>query len=341
MREISRDSVEQCSMLITYFREVDTKLNTIRESKAASYYPSISSFIQKVQNQFQKKINNIKQKMTGILPHIRGGGAEEKELLRMLEDFKSTIFTAEYFNPWFEIQYDEIKAFDSYVKKVENKGLIIVKTEGELATQMNDDRKSGLAISANFVPIQHDKLVSDLERSFVENTAEYVYPMNDNAWYNNKSFIGKFVKCQEGILLASKVPDNKENFAFFVEMKYKTKENSCCLQIYEDGSMVDEDFQLSAGALSIQNIGFNNKKMQVEGTNNSGTVVKNEIRFKIISETSWRNPITQLPKLCPGTYLAQMRCVLKHRIVGHWLPEDPLQFTINISFNFLMLTLFF
>ena len=136
------------------------------------------------------------------------------------------------------------------------------------------------------------------------------------------------------ILLASKVPDNKENFAFFVEMKYKKTENSCCLQVYEGGSLVDEDFQLSAEALTIQNIGFNNKKMQVEGTNNSGTVDNNEIRFKMISETLWRNPITQLPKLCPGTYLAQMRCVLKHHIVGQWLPEDPLQFTSNGKCDF-------
>ena len=35
VREISTNAVEGCSELISYFREVDTKLNTILESKAA------------------------------------------------------------------------------------------------------------------------------------------------------------------------------------------------------------------------------------------------------------------------------------------------------------------
>lgn len=87
VREISTNAVEGCSELISYFREVDTKLNTILESKAAVYFPSISGFIQKVQKQFSKKINNIKHKMVSILPQIRGGGAEETELLQILEDF--------------------------------------------------------------------------------------------------------------------------------------------------------------------------------------------------------------------------------------------------------------
>ena len=190
---------------------------------------------------------------------------------------------------------------------------------------MNADKKSGIAVAANFVPIQDEQLISDLEKEYVANPAQYVYPVNKEAWYNNKDFMGKYIKLQKALHVVSMVEENKANVDVFVKIKYENTANSCLLEVYKGGSMVDGNFELRPEALEIKNICFNNETFQVEGTS---TAVKKEQRFKMVSETLWGKQMELLPKLAPGTYLAQIRSILKHGIVGEWLPENPLQFTV-------------
>jgi len=327
VKEISEDAVNDCSKLMSYFRDVETKLSTLKLSKTAQYFPDFQAYVEKIQGLFSKMSNLLKVKMVKILPDIRGGGTEEEKLLQMIKEFQSSIYSQEYFNGWFSCQRSEIRALDEFLIKLEKENVTITKDKGELVTKLFTNKIGVIALTSTLVSTQDPELITDLGRGDVDNPANYDYPTNKNNWMEEENFLGKLLKLQKNFLLASKVPDNKENFEFIFDLRYLTKENSCTAKFYKDGLVVEEEVDLSSS--DITNIRFNRDTNQVEGDSNETLDVKKEIRYQLIKDNSWRTPTERIPKLKGGAYLAQMRCVFNNGLVGNWLPKDPIEFTVK------------
>ena len=125
VREISTSLLTQTQQCMAFLQNVEMQTNDLSKSEVFDYFTGFRSQI----SQFQERVAEFKlgftKQLSTLLPLVRGGGSEERELANILTHMQKSPFSRESITAWLDGKEGDVRALSQYLT-------IIKKTKGNL-----------------------------------------------------------------------------------------------------------------------------------------------------------------------------------------------------------------
>lgn len=268
-RLISSDLVSKVEVVMKSFHTIFMRANDLLLQDICIKFESIQSqitdFILYV-NRF--KMNFVKE-LSSILPTIRGGGAEEKELAELISSVERSPFNSKETIKYLHGKSKEINILAQQLKNMSKEPIIkfaFPDTDCELSSLTVDDEFEHVVCFAFNVTTEAPAYIKNL-KDYLETGSSTPTVADGNEWFNQPDLVKSLYTKSKSFLNFAKANSNSKTTAFVV--------TSC-----------NEEIDSSGPVIALYTIGICN---DFEPPGNPGIPVVQSITAEAV-ELSWKKP---------------------------------------------------
>ncbi|XP_044860115.1 stonustoxin subunit alpha-like, partial [Mauremys mutica] len=250
VREISIKLIFDAQTALEQLIELDMRCNDMIRP-IATIFPEIKKKIQQFKDLCQQHRQTFQQQLAGILPAIRGGGAEEGALVDILISKKQSPFNTQRLNEFLDTKEQEMNYMDSYLTLLHNVKVISSKSELEKIVL---SPKHDSVVSFTLTSLHNkEPYLSDLnfwlQRQFLEKihdsaSASSPYEKsNSKQWFEDEEIRRKARKFAKSFLDFTNVNKSQEKTQFIVASVPDEDNPGASIYLYADGELISTNFE--------------------------------------------------------------------------------------------------
>ncbi len=138
VREISIGLVTQTQKLFQDLEELRMRATDLQKSDVYTNFSGIQKQLSHFTEMISEYKTGIAKRVSTILPHIRGGGAEETKLAEVFEQHHSTVFDQHSLSSWLQGKEQEEKVLKQYLTGLQCDGVQFAFSPGDLDAIITD-----------------------------------------------------------------------------------------------------------------------------------------------------------------------------------------------------------
>ncbi|XP_065442534.1 uncharacterized protein LOC135981869 isoform X2 [Chrysemys picta bellii] len=251
VREISITLIFDAQTALEQLTELDMRCNDMIKNPIATTFPEIKQKIQQFKDLCQQHRQTFQQQLAGILPAIRGGGAEEGALVDILKSKEQSPFNTQRLNEFLETKEREMNLVDSYLTLLQNVKLVSSESELEKIV-LSHEHDSVVSFTLTSL---HNKepYLSDLnfwlQRQFLEKIHDSALASspyeksNSKQWFVDEEIRRKARKFAKSFLDFTSINKSQEKTRFIVASVPDEDHPGAAIYLYEDGELVSTNFE--------------------------------------------------------------------------------------------------
>ncbi|XP_039374203.1 stonustoxin subunit alpha-like [Mauremys reevesii] len=251
VREISITLIFDAQTALEQLTELDMRCNDMMKNPIATTFPEIKKKIQQFKDLCQQHRQTFQKQLAGILPAIRGGGAEERALVDILISKNQSLFNTQRLNEFLDTKEQEMNLVDSYLTRLQNVEVVSSRSELEkivLSPEHDSIVSFTLTSLHNKEPYLSD-LTFWLRREFLEKihdsaSASSPYEKsNTKQWFEDEEIRRKAQKITKSFLDFNNVNKSHGNTQFIVASVPDEDNPGASIYLYADGELVSTNFE--------------------------------------------------------------------------------------------------
>ncbi|XP_042702981.2 uncharacterized protein LOC101952298 isoform X1 [Chrysemys picta bellii] len=251
VREISLTLIFDAQRALEQLTELDMRCNDMMKNPIAITFPEIKKKIQQFKDLCQQHRQTFQQQLAGILPAIRGGGAEEGALVNILKSKEQSPFNTQRLNEFLDTKEREMNLVDSYLTRLQNVEVVSSKTELEkiVLSPEHDFIVSFTLTSLHNKEAYLSDLNFWLQGQFLEknqesaSTSSPYEKSNSKQWFEDEEIRRKARKFAKSFLDFTNVNKSQEKTRFIVASVPVEEHPGTAIYLYEDGELDSTNFE--------------------------------------------------------------------------------------------------
>nr|XP_028606277.1 uncharacterized protein LOC114607335 [Podarcis muralis] len=293
VREISLALIYDAQSVMEQLSEIDMRCNDLAANPIASTFPEIKLKIKRFQDFCKQHRQTFQQDLAGILPLIRGGGKEERVLVDILTSINQSPFNGQRLNEFLDTKEREINMVKSYLDILSE--LETISSQNKLE-EVVLNHQNEFVVSFTFTSL-HDKepfltsLQHFLQKRSADPTGVQNAPEEWNAWFERKDIQRKARKAAKSIVDFAQVNESNGKTRFLVASVPDQDNPGATIYLYEDGEMVNSNFELPSKPLPplIGRIGHESVQLTFQPAEyGRASISSYQVEYKIAGEENWK-----------------------------------------------------
>ncbi|XP_028606277.2 uncharacterized protein LOC114607335 [Podarcis muralis] len=293
VREISLALIYDAQSVMEQLSEIDMRCNDLAANPIASTFPEIKLKIKRFQDFCKQHRQTFQQDLAGILPLIRGGGKEERVLVDILTSINQSPFNGQRLNEFLDTKEREINMVKSYLDILSE--LETISSQNKLE-EVVLNHQNEFVVSFTFTSL-HDKepfltsLQHFLQKRSADPTGVQNAPEEWNAWFERKDIQRKARKAAKSIVDFAQVNESNGKTRFLVASVPDQDNPGATIYLYEDGEMVNSNFELPSKPLPplIGRIGHECVQLTFQPAEyGRASISSYQVEYKIAGEENWK-----------------------------------------------------
>ena len=251
VREINSTIVNNITKVLEQLHEYETTCNDLLKTNACNSFAGLKRQIWEFKEMIFEYRIAFQRQLLPVLPEVRGGGAEESELIKILKEREKSPFGEKWFSHWLQEKQSEVKILDRYIDTLS--GIDIAKKTGDLDAVCMDPSNKHVICFTIFRPagdLYLSAMKAYLQNPDVHLQAELVIkkaPTDQSMIHNSRAFL-QFFK-------SNNVTEKRTKFVI-AEQETESVGTSGHIYLYIDGILSHSKFvpPSSPGNLSITDV---------------------------------------------------------------------------------------
>ncbi|XP_039374189.1 stonustoxin subunit alpha-like [Mauremys reevesii] len=251
VREISNVLIFDAQTALEKLTELDMRCNDMMKNPIATTFPEIKNKIQQFKDLCQQHRQTFQKQLAGILPAIRGGGAEEGVLADILISKNQSLFNTQRLNEFLDTKEREMNLVDSYLTVLQNVEVVSSKSELEkiVLSPKNNYVVCFMLTSLHNKELYLSDLTFWLRREFLEKihdsaSASSLYDKsNSKQWFEDDEIRRKARIFAKSFLDFTTVNKSHGNTQFIVASVPDENNPGASIYLYADGELISTNFE--------------------------------------------------------------------------------------------------
>ncbi|KAG6923233.1 stonustoxin subunit beta-like [Chelydra serpentina] len=298
VREISSVLVFDAQTALEQLTELDMRCNDMMKNPIATTFPEIKKKIQQFKDLCQQHRQTFQKQLAGILPAIRGGGAEEGVLVDILVSKNQSQFNTQRLNEFLDTKEREMNLVDSYLTRLQNVEVVSSKSELEKIVL---SPKHDSVVSFTLTSLHNkEPYLSDLNfwirREFPEkihdsaSASSLCEKSSSKQWFEDEEIRKKAQKFTKSFLDFTNVNKSHGNTQFIVASVPDEDNPGASIYMYEDGELVSTNFEPPSKPLPplIDGIRHNCAQLTFNPSDSGRAAISGYlVEYRIIEQENW------------------------------------------------------
>ncbi|XP_074799676.1 stonustoxin subunit alpha-like [Natator depressus] len=296
--EISNVLIFDTQIALEQLTELDIRCNDMMKNPIATIFPEFKKKIQQFRDQCQQHRQTFQKQLAGILPAIRGGGAEERVLVDILISKNQSLFNTQRLNEFLDTKEREMNLVDSYLTRLQN--VEVISSESELEKiVLSPEHDSVVSFTLTSL---HNKepYLSDLNfwlrREFLEKIHDSASASstheksNSKQWFEYEEIRRKAQKITKSFLDFTNVNKSHGNTQFIVASVPDEDNPGASIYLYADGELVSTNFEPPSKPLPplIDRIRHNCAQLTFNPSDFGRAAISGYlVEYRIVGEENW------------------------------------------------------
>ncbi|KAK6305731.1 hypothetical protein J4Q44_G00245110 [Coregonus suidteri] len=252
VRQISVSLVRRAQRILDGLDNTDVKFQDMMKEDMAIKFPEIKAKLSKFRDLCSEYKLVFQKGLCKVLPHIRGGGMEEEELIKMLNSKERSPFQNDLMITYLDDREREMNVVSSYLDIM--KEVQVVYSSSELDGIVLDQAKNHVVCFAFSSLKDKDEYVVDLENYLLEESKSdsSLIPYDPNAagksaaekWFRS-AVVTTLTRQTINLFLDFKESNkDRENIAFCIASIPNKLITASSIHVYERGTLLSPQFEL-------------------------------------------------------------------------------------------------
>ncbi|XP_063049705.1 verrucotoxin subunit beta-like [Engraulis encrasicolus] len=288
-REISNSLITYSSGVIEDFNETEMRCNDLLKDTAATTFSAMKEKLQTfMQNCRHYKVEFV-QKLGSVLPSIRGGVQEERDLADILKAHEKSPFNSKYLDQWLTKKEKESETINSFLKQLEKLG---AKLDDNLDGLLSDLDITNI-VSFTFTSIDQPDSSLVKQSHFLSPAGMMnVCPESDTLQNRNTDWISADTrqKMRKQLQLFKHLKeqlDSSDDTKFIVSSKHDERYLGAFIFIYEEGSDKPVPFIPPSKPAPPTTSDVSSDRFTVGVSDPDSATVEFQVEFKRNQEAEW------------------------------------------------------
>ena len=236
--QITFETISQVMNLMESFTDVNTRLNVLSNTVVFSSFSSIQKKFSKFKEMISQYKNALQKDISHLLPSVRSGDVDEKELATVLKKVDATPFTLASLSSWVDKAEKEVKLLSIYLDYF--KGIQFAFDPDELDMIMNSIDYDRVVCFSFMIDTTQD---AQLEKMYTFlNTGKWDQASTEERkWHENQATIRDFKDQARRFSTLAKASANNENIKFVITNNISERKDDkiAIIQMFQDGQPTD------------------------------------------------------------------------------------------------------
>ncbi|XP_033022258.1 uncharacterized protein LOC117056184 [Lacerta agilis] len=293
VREISLTLIYDAQTVMEQLSEIDMRCNDLATNPIATTFPEIKLKIKRFQDFCKQHRQTFQQDLAGILPLIRGGGKEERVLVDILSSINQSPFNSQRLNEFLDTKEREINMVKSYLDILS--GIETISSQNKLE-EVVLNHQNEFVVSFTFTSLHDEEpfltsLQHFLQKRSADSTGVQNAPEDWNAWFQEKDRQRNARKAAKSIVDFARVNESNGKTRFLVASVPDQDNPGASIYLYEDGEMVNSNFELPSKPLPplIGRIGHDHVQLTFQPAEYGRAAISSyQVEYKIAGEENWK-----------------------------------------------------
>ncbi|KAJ7383050.1 hypothetical protein OS493_031220 [Desmophyllum pertusum] len=236
LNEIDVGIISQLQSIIDNFSEIHTRMNILTKTTAFFNFSSIQKKLSKFKEMISQYTNALKKDLSSLLPRVRSGDVEEKELKTVLEERTTTPFCQAYLSSWVDKTEKEVNLLSIYLDYF--KGIQFAFEPDELDSVINSLDYDRVVCFSFMIDDFQDKQLQEMY-TYLRTGKWNQEPPDESSWCNNqdKRLINDFKTQARRFSKLAKAAEEDNGTKFVVtNISNESKgDKIAVIQMFQDG----------------------------------------------------------------------------------------------------------
>jgi len=149
--QLSAGAVNEAARLLQDIEDIQVMLKTLESSHTSAEYYKYRTTVVKAANRYRNAGSVLKSKLCELLPKIKGNGAEEAELMKLIREYDESSFSKAKTLEWLEQLKDEVVYVDGIIKLAKTRGVPMATTKSKFDGEKLKASQGLFYLEAKFV----------------------------------------------------------------------------------------------------------------------------------------------------------------------------------------------
>ncbi|XP_028606134.2 uncharacterized protein LOC114607265 isoform X1 [Podarcis muralis] len=286
VREISLALVFDSQAIMEQLNEIRMRCNDLTNTRIANIFPEIKMKIKRFKDLCKQHRQTFQKHLAGILPSIRGGGKMEQALVEIFISINQSPFNSQRLNEFLDAKEREIILVNSYLNILH--GMEVISSKNKLEEiVLSPANEFVLTFTFNSLHDEEPFLAS--LQQWLQNPARG-QTEHWKAWFEQRERTRKARKAAKSIMDFAQVNESNGKTRFLVASVPDQDNPGASIYLYEDGEMVNSNFELPSKPLPplVSLIGYDHVQLTFQPAEYGRTSISSyQVEYKIAGEGNW------------------------------------------------------
>ncbi|XP_067326545.1 uncharacterized protein [Anolis sagrei] len=294
VREISLALIFDAQNILEELSEIDMRCSDLGKNPIANAFPEIKKNVQHFQDLCKQHRQIFQKELAEILPSIRGGGKEEGVLADVLRSVSQSPFNSRKLQEFLKMKEEEMDFVKSYLAILS--GIEVLSSQRKL-NEIVLDPQNEFVISFTFTSLHDEEpFLANLQHYLQKEGVEEKANSKCQAWFECKQISQRARKAARSISDFSRVNKSREKVQFVVSSVPDKDNPGASVYFYEDGELVNCNFDLPSKPLPLLVSGIRHDSVQLTfqpakyGREN---ITSYQVEYRIEGEENWKTVNTE------------------------------------------------
>ncbi|KAG8147428.1 putative Verrucotoxin subunit beta protein, partial [Naja naja] len=255
VREISLTLIFDAKKILEELNEIQMQSNDLAKNPIAETFPEIKWKIQEFNHLCQQHRKIFQKELARVLPSIRAGGQEEGILVDLLMSVNHSPFSSQRLPKFMDTKKREMNFVKSYLTILSE--IQVISSQNKLEEIVLDPQNvyvvsfvfTSLYKKEPFLLSLQDWLQGQFLAESAKTTRSSLGQEEDTAWFENNEWTRNAHRAAKSIQDLFSINQSNEKVRFVVATLPDVDNPGSSIYLYEDGELVNKNFELSSKPL--------------------------------------------------------------------------------------------
>ncbi|XP_072508412.1 stonustoxin subunit beta-like isoform X2 [Notamacropus eugenii] len=295
VQQISHSFVCDAQNTLEESSECDKRCHDMLEDERFSVFSAIKEKVRQFQELNKQHRQLLQKEIAKVLPEIRSGRAEEKELIRILTRESQSPFSTERRSEFLDQKLHEMKVVNSYLSLL--KGVPIIVDQNELDNVVLGSPHRFVLLFA-FTSLQEEPYLADWKQ-WLRNPESFSFDSEqktNSSWVEDRETRRKAEQLAESFSTFAKVNHFTEKTQFVVASVPDRENKGVSIYLYEKGLLVSTNFELPVKPPppQIGEVTHNYVELTLTPASGKGdNIIGYQVEYQVVGKEDWTTTLVR------------------------------------------------
>ncbi|CAI5789384.1 Stonustoxin subunit alpha [Podarcis lilfordi] len=286
VREISLALVFDSQAIMEQLNEIRMRCNDLTNTRIANIFPEIKMKIKRFKDLCKQHRQTFQKHLAGILPSIRGGGKMEQALVEIFISINQSPFNSQRLNEFLDAKEREINLVNSYLNILH--GMEVISSKNKLEEIVLSPANE-FVLTFTFSSLHDEEPFLTSLQQWLQKPARG-QTEHWKAWFEQRERTRKARKTAKSLMDFAQVNESNGKIRFLVASVLDQDNPGASIYLYEDGEMVNSNFELPSKPLPplVGRIGHDHVQLTFQPAEyGRASISSYQVEYKTAGEGNW------------------------------------------------------